>query len=134
MTHKREGLYLWDYNSMVCVHFCLLESLTLWPICALSSCICGSVREEERKASRLALSRSVRSGVMLGMRPSEMWCFAKMLRILRNWCSPVLQEEGNPKRENDFFVSGVYESQSALLRLIKVQSGGSFGNNFPVWQ
>ena len=70
MLHKHDGLYLWQHDSMVWVHFYLLESAMLWPICALSSCICESVREEERGASLSTMSHlviSVRLGVMLGM-------------------------------------------------------------------
>ena len=74
-----EGLHLYEHDSTACVHFCLLEFLILWWICVLSSCICGSEGEEERKASFSLMSRlaiSVRFGTMLGIRASGMWCFA----------------------------------------------------------
>ena len=45
--------------------------------------------------------------------------------ILRNWSSPVLQEEGGPKRAKASSASRVNESQSAFLRLMKVRWGGS---------
>ena len=57
---------------------------------SLGSSICGSEWEEERRASLSMMSRlvvSARMGIMLGMSPEE-------FRILRNWGSPVLQEEG----------------------------------------
>ena len=50
--------------------FCKLESAILWLIFALSSCKCGSVVEEKRRASRSIINRlviSVRLGVMSGM-------------------------------------------------------------------
>ena len=54
-----------------------------------------------------------------------MWCFSEEFRILWNWGSPVLQEEGSPSRANDSSASRVYESQSAFHRLVKVRWGGS---------
>ena len=49
--HRPEGLHLCEQDSTVWVYFCLLEILMFWWICALSSYICGSVGEEERRAS-----------------------------------------------------------------------------------
>ena len=46
---------------------------------------------------------------------------AEVFRIFRNWGSPVLQEEGNPKRANDSSTSRVYKSHSVFLRLMKVR-------------
>ena len=46
-----------------------------------------------------------------------MWCFAEVFRILRSMTSPMLQEEGNPKRVKDSSVSRVYESQSAFFKV-----------------
>jgi len=43
MPHRREGLHLWEHDSTVWVHFCLLESAISWWICALSLCKCESV-------------------------------------------------------------------------------------------
>ena len=68
MFHKREGLHLCEHDSMIWDHFCLIEFLMLWRICALSSCICGSDGEEERRASLSMVSRlviSVRLGIVL---------------------------------------------------------------------
>ena len=42
----------------------------LWRICALSLCICRSVVEEERRASRSTISHLVISG-MLGIKLTE---------------------------------------------------------------
>jgi len=39
--------------------------------------------------------------------------------------SYVLQEEGSPERAKDSSASCVYESQCTILRLLKVQWGGS---------
>ena len=69
-AHRYEGLYLCDHDSMVWVHFCLLESAMLWLICASSSRICGSEGEEERRASlqiKSCLAISVRLGIILGI-------------------------------------------------------------------
>ena len=76
--------------------------------------------EVEQGASRLSMSClmiSVRLDVMLGM-----WCFAEKLRILRNCDSSMLQEENNSysKRVKNSSASRVNESQSVILRLVKV--------------
>ena len=43
MPCRHDGLRLWQHNSTVCLGpFLSLESVMLWPICAFSSCICGS--------------------------------------------------------------------------------------------
>ena len=51
MLHRREGQHLSEHDSIVFVNFRLMEILMLWWICALSSCVCGSEGEEERKES-----------------------------------------------------------------------------------
>ena len=51
MPHRREELHLCDYDSTVSVNFYLLEFAVLWRICALSWCIGGSEREDERRGS-----------------------------------------------------------------------------------
>ena len=46
------------------------------------------------------------------------------------------QEEGNPKRAKDYSVSCVYESQSALSRLVKIRwvgSGRFIWKELPSW-
>ena len=58
-----------------------------------------------------------------------MCCFVEEFRILRDWGSPVLQEEANPSIANDSLANDssalrVYESQSAFVRLVMVQWGG----------
>ena len=66
----REGLHLCEHDSTAWVHFCLLEFLMLWSICALSSCACGADGEEERRASLSIMTRllfSVRLDIILGM-------------------------------------------------------------------
>ena len=70
MPHRGEGLHLCEHDSTVWVHFCLLESVMLWPICALSLCMYGSMGEERLRASRSTMSRLFIS-VWLGV----MWCF-----------------------------------------------------------
>ena len=107
-----------ERDSTVCVHFCLFVFAMLWRICALGSYICGSERKEERKATLSIMSHlviSMRLGIMLGMCPWEMWCFAEELRIFRNWSSAVLQEEGNPSTAKDSSASRVYESHGVRL-------------------
>ena len=47
---------LCEHDSTVWVHFCLLEFAMLWRICALSSFICGSEGEEERRTSLSIMS------------------------------------------------------------------------------
>ena len=68
MLHRREGLHLCEHDSTVWVHFYLLELMVRW-ICASSSCICRSEREEKRRASLLMsrLTISVTLGIMLRM-------------------------------------------------------------------
>ena len=51
-----------------------------------SSCICWLVGEEERMVSLSIMSRfvvSVRLGIMLGMLPWGMWCFAEVWNSTR---------------------------------------------------
>ena len=70
MLHRRERLYLCEHDLTFWVHFCQLEFLMSWWVYALSSCICGSEREEERRASLSMMGHlviSVRLGIMLGM-------------------------------------------------------------------
>ena len=52
----------------------------LWPICVLSSCICRTLGEVDRKVSRSTTSRfvmSVRLGVMFGMWAWGVWYIAE---------------------------------------------------------
>ena len=68
MLHRRETLHMCEQDSMVWVHFCMMEIL-MWWIYSLNSCICGSEREEERRASLSITNRlagSMRLGIMLG--------------------------------------------------------------------
>ena len=70
MLRRCEGLHLCEHDSMVRVHFYLLELLMFWWICAFSSCICGSERGEDRRAFLSIMSRlviSMRLGIMFGM-------------------------------------------------------------------
>ena len=81
MFYRREKLHFLEHDSKVRVYFCLLESAMLWRFCALSSCKCGSVQQEDWRAFRSTISRltiSVRLGIMLGMLPWWMWCFAEL--------------------------------------------------------
>ena len=61
--------------------------------------------------------------------------FCVGVRILRNWGSPVLQEDGNLSRAKDSPASRAYESQSTCFRLVKIYDrdvlGCSFGNKLP---
>ena len=52
-----------------------------------------------------------------------MKCLAEVRRILRNWASPVLAEEGGSRREKASSVSRVKDSQSAFLRLVNEMRG-----------
>ena len=47
-----------------------------------------------------------------------MKCFEAVSKILRNWVSPVLAEEGGSRRANSSSVARWYESQSAFLKLV----------------
>ena len=70
ILHIYEGLHLCEQDSTVWIHFRLFEILMLRWVCALSSCICRSVGEEEWMVTlsiRSRLAISVRLGIMLGM-------------------------------------------------------------------
>ena len=85
----------------------------------LRPCICGTEgKEEQRRISFDNESLGDFSGVR------GIWCFAEVFRILLNWSSTVLQEDGNLNRAKDSSVSRVYEPQSSFLRSVKVRWGG----------
>ena len=66
-----------------------------------------------------------------------MKCLADVWRILRNWASPVLAEEGSSRRANASSVSRGKDSQSAFLMLVK-EVRGFFGESVekfpPSWR
>ena len=93
--------------------------------------MCGSEGWVERRVSRCLMSWSVvseRLGMKLGMWPVGMKCLAEVRRILRNWVSPVLAQEGGSRRANASSVSRVNDSQSAFLKLVN-EMRGSWGDS-----
>ena len=112
-----EVLCLWEQVSTVCIHVSLLVfcmSRVIWWSRLLRD---GCVGLVERRSSRCRISRRALSD-RLGMWPVGMWCLEAVTRVWRNWDSPVLQEEGASNEANASSVSRVYESQSALRRLV----------------
>ena len=118
ILHRPEGFHKCDQDSTVWIHFCLFEIL-MWWISVFSSCISGSVGEEERRASLSIMSRlpvSVRLGIMLGM-----WCFAEVLRIFLE--HELARAAGGrwPQKSERFLRFTCVRSQSAFFRLVNVR-------------